>query len=503
MAQIRVVLWKPLILTVAALVGLSIFTYFFNTKLSIILVLAALGIISRIPAGYSTYLNPLEMIDFFGVSIALAYGPIIGSIFSLTTFLFSRLFLPGEWPMYTIKWALTIAMGAPIFYFLFPLVGNISTLFTMMIIWNMISYTWILTPLLEREALMTEMYYDIALAPMAILHRIIISAIGGEFLHELLISGSTKIVYVYIFAIVFATILWFGKAILKKFNDYINRTKVFDVDRKAAIEAVVEKTGFDFGEARALIVAVIALAIALSAGQWGAGDVFDAGEGIKNLFIAIPVVALSLFAHEKAHKWAAQRYGAYAKFEPSWPAMAFSAVIGIISGGWAIMTAVGSSLVKQFKRIGFKFVWFGPTYQAKMVVLGPFISLMLVVFAKVMMGYFGETTLLKDLFRFNLWMTFFNMIPLVVPYEKGGIEKPIFPGFDGAYVLGGNPKLYVGFLAFAIAVVAGIYFLHWWVALGLGFLIGFIIWVLAHAEEKPKGGEGHGRGSLYTHPKGG
>ena len=489
----RVVLWKPLILTVVALVGLSIFTYFFNTKLSIILVLAALGIISRIPAGYSTYLNPLEMIDFFGVSIALAYGPIIGSIFSLVTFLASRLFLPGEWPMYTIKWALTIAMGAPIFYFLFPLVGDIGTLFTLMIIWNTISYTWILTPLLEREALMTEIYYDIALMPMAILHRIIISAIGGEFLHQLLLSGSTKIVYIYIFAAVFATVLWFGKSILKRFNDYVNRTKLFDVDRESAIKAVVEKTGFDFGEARGLIVAALVLAVALSAGQWGQGHIFDAREGIKNLFIAIPVVALSLFAHEKAHKWAAQRYGGYAKFEPAWPAMAFSVVVGIISGGWAIMTAVGSSLVRQFKRLGFKLVWFGPTSQAKMVLLGPFVSLMLVVFAKVMMGYFGETTLLKDLFRFNLWMTFFNMVPLVVPYEKGTIEKPIFPGFDGAYVLGGNPMLYFGFLAFAIFVVAGIYFLPWWVALGLGFIIGFIIWTIAHTEQA----------GLRRHPSGG
>ncbi len=499
MAQMRIVLWKPLILTVVALVGLSIFTYFFNTKLSIILVLAALGIISRIPAGYSTYLNPLEMIDFFGVSIALAYGPIIGSIFSLVTFLASRLFLPGEWPMYTIKWALTIAMGAPIFYFIFPIVGDIGTLFTLMIFWNMASYTWILTPLLEREALMTEIYYDFALMPMAIAHRIIISAIGGEFLHQLLISGSTKIVYIYIFAAVFATLLWFGKDLLRKINEYVKKSKIFDVDRKTALKTLVEKTGFDFAEARAMIIAVLVLALALSAGQWGPGHTFDVREGIKNLFIAIPAVALSLFAHEKAHKWAAQRYGAYAKFEPSWPAMAFAAVIGIISGGWAIMTAVGSSLVKEFKRIGFKFVWFGPTYQARMVVLGPFVSLMLAVFAKVMMGYFGETTLLKDLFRFNLWMTFFNMIPLVVPYEKGGIEKPIFPGFDGAYVLGGSPQLFVGFLAFAIFVVAGIYFLPWWVALGIGFIIGLIIWVIAHGEFR---GE-KGVGPLYKHQSGG
>ena len=482
MAFQKVVLWKPLMITVAAIIALSIFTYFFNKSLSVILILAALGIISRIPAGLSTYLNPLEMVDFFGVSIALAYGPIQGAIFSFVVFLFSRLFFPNEWPMYTIKWALTIAMGAVVFYYLFPLIGNISTLFTLMILWNSLSYTFILTPLLEREALLIEMYYDIMLSPIAILHRMIISLVGGEFLHQVLLSGSSKIIYLYIFAAVFAAVLWFGKDILKKINETVNKSGVFDPDRKKALENLVSKTGFDLGEAKGIIASTIVLALALTAGQWG-GATFSIKEGLKNLAIAMPVVMLSFVAHEKAHKWGAQRFGTYAKFKPAWPMMAFTAVIGIISSGWVVITVVGNSVLTSLKRVGFKFPFISPESQARITLLGPAISLALVILSKVFMGIFGETRLLQDMFTFNLWMTFFNMIPFVMPFEKSeGLEQAIFPPFDGAYVLGGAPQLFVGFLAFAIITVLGLLLLPIWAAIILGGIAGVVGWLWAHSD---------------------
>ena len=471
----KVILWKPLILTVVALLIASVVIYFFNPKLSIILVLAALGLISRIPAGISTYLNPLEMIDFFGVSIALSYGPIYGAIFSLVLFIFSRIFLPGEWPMYTIKWALTIFMGAFVFYYLFPVVGSISTLFTIMILWNTLSYTFILTPLLERDALMTEIYYDIMLSPIAILHRIIISFVGGEFLHELLISGSPKVAYLYVFAAVFAAVLWFGKDIIKKFNEAASKSNIFTADKPSAIRTALSRIGIDKGELKGIILAIVVLSLALTAGQWG-DKTFSAADGIKNMFIAIPVVALSFMAHEWGHKLAAIKYGVRAFFKPAWPMMAFSAVIGIISGGWAVITAVGNPILTNIKRLGFKSPEIGPKPLANIIVAGPLVSLFLVLLSKVLIGAYGETTMLKDLYLFNLWMLFFNIIPLVVPSQKGsGMEKTIFPPFDGAFVLGGSPPLFFAFAGFAIGTVAALAFLPLWLAISIGLALGLVL----------------------------
>ena len=481
MALQKIVLWKELTATVAIIMLLSIVTYFFNKPLSVILMLAALGLISRIPAGLSTYLNPLEMVDFFGVSIALAYGPLYGAVFSFAVFMFSRLFFPNEWPMYTIKWSLTIAMGAVVFYYLFPIVGSISTLFTVMIIWNSLSYTFILTPLLERDAFMLELYYDVMLSPITIFHRLIISIIGGEFLHELLISGSSKISYLYIFGIIFILALWFGKDLFMRINEAVNKSKVFASERKSALKALVEKTGFDMGEATGIIASVIVLSLALTAGQWGE-ETFSAAEGIKNLIIAIPVVALSFIAHEKAHKWGAQQQGTYAKFKPVWPMVAFSAVIGIISGGWVVITAVGTWVLTSLKRIGFKYPFVGAPAQAKIALMGPMVSLLLAIFAKVFMGIFGESRLLQDLFTFNLWMVFFNMIPLVVPQTQETGAKGVFPSFDGAFVFAGNPVYYAGFMGFAIVTVLCLLFLPVWVSAIVGVIAGILAWTAMQRE---------------------
>ncbi len=238
--------------------------------------------------------------------------------------------------------------------------------------------------------------------------------------------------------------------------------------------------GFNFGEAKGIIAATIALSLALTANQWG-GETFSAAEGIKNLFIAIPVVALSFIAHEKAHKFGAQLYGTYAKFKPSWLMVALSAAIGIISAGSVIITAVGTSVPASLKRTGFKYPFIGAPMQAKIALFGPMVSLLLAILAKVLMGFFGEGRLLQDLFTFNLWMTFFNMIPLVVPFQKGvGVEKTIFPPFDGAFVLGGSPLFYFGFVAFAVVVVATLVFLPLLAALVISGIAAAVAWILVH-----------------------
>ncbi len=478
----RDVRWGPLIATSTAIIAISALLYSYNQKLSIILLLAAIGLWSRVPAGLSTYLNPLEMISFFGIVIALSYGPLYGFLFCIIVFPFSWLFMEGEWPYYPLKWSITIALGAVIAYYLFPIIGSISTLVTLMIIWESFSYTFFLTPLIESDAFMLELYYDIMLMPITILHRLIISVIGGEFLHQLLLSGSSKIIYLYLFAGAFAFLLWFAKDIVKVIGEHLNKSKVFDPNRKVAISNLIKKTGFDLDEAKGIFVAVLVLALSLTAGQWGAAK-FNALEGLKNLATAIPVVALSFIAHEKAHKWGAQFYGTYAKFKPAWPMMAFSAIIGVITAGGAVITAVGNSVVTSVKRIGFKYPLIGPHTQAKIVLFGPLVSLLLAIFAKSMMGIFGPSLLLKDLFTFNLWMTFFNLIPLTIPYryEMGSVN--LIPSFDGAYILGGNPILYVGFLGFAAVTALAMLFLPFWVAIIFGFIAGSAGWVWMHSED--------------------
>ena len=242
------------------------------------------------------------------------------------------------------------------------------------------------------------------------------------------------------------------------------------------LRTALSKIGIDKGELKGIVLAIIVLSIALTAGQWG-DKTFSAADGIKNIFIAIPVVALSFMAHEWGHKLVAIRYGVRTFFKPAWPMMAFSAVIGIISGGWAVITAIGNPILTNIKRLGFKSPEIGPKTLANIIIAGPLVSLFLVLLSKVLIGAYGETTMLKDLYFFNLWMLFFSIIPLVIPSQKGsGMEKTIFPPFDGAYILGGSPTLYFAFAGFAIGTVAALAFLPLWLAILIGSALGIVLW---------------------------
>ena len=251
--------------------------------------------------------------------------------------------------------------------------------------------------------------------------------------------------------------------------------------------ATIKQAWFAKEETISIAMSALALSLALTGGQWGE-DTFSASEGLKNIFIAFPVVLFSFVAHEFAHKLAARRNGVHAVFKPAWPMVAFSAVIGIISGGWVVITAVGTWVLTSLKRIGFKYPFVGAPAQAKIALMGPMVSLLLAIFAKVFIGIFGESRLLQDLFTFNLWMVFFNMIPFlnfaqrVAPGMRETSAKQIFPSFDGEFVFAGNPVYYVSFMGFAIVAVLCLLFLPVWVSAIVGVIAGILAWTAMQRE---------------------
>ncbi|MBI2040920.1 MAG: hypothetical protein HYT16_02340 [DPANN group archaeon] len=246
---------------------------------------------------------------------------------------------------------------------------------------------------------------------------------------------------------------------------------------------------FDKDEAVAIAISSLVLSIALTAGQWGAAR-FSAAEGLKNIAIAIPAILISLLVHEFAHKISAARYGSATKFSVSWLMLAIAGIVGVLTSGAVIFAAVGASMAVKLKRIGFKYPFVGPHTQAKIALFGPLASLLLAIAAKILLGVFGDVRFLQDLFIFNLWMVFFHLVPFnILPFLaallKKSTEKAVQP-FDGAFILGGNPILYVGFLAFAAVTALTLVFLPFWVALIFGLIAGGAGWVWMHSEDITK-----------------
>ncbi len=68
------------------------------------------------------FTKDLDVVDFFVVMLAINVGGVFGGVFGLIIMLFSRIFGPNEWILYTIKDAVSICIGGmltPWFYSIF------------------------------------------------------------------------------------------------------------------------------------------------------------------------------------------------------------------------------------------------------------------------------------------------------------------------------------------------------------------------------------------------
>ncbi|MBW2971621.1 hypothetical protein KY359_01165 [Candidatus Woesearchaeota archaeon] len=150
------VLWKPVKITSVIIYIVILLVFPFSQFWATIILFGLICFWSRIPCLISMFTKDLEVIDFFTVALALHIGGVFAGMFAATIMLFSRLFGPNEWYMYTIKDAISLFVCGVLTPLIFLFWGNqLYTLYT----FTIIRYTLfiILTIILEPQYLMLEL----------------------------------------------------------------------------------------------------------------------------------------------------------------------------------------------------------------------------------------------------------------------------------------------------------------------------------------------------------
>jgi hypothetical protein len=150
------VLWKPIkvvsVITYALILLIAPFSQFWAT----VILFGLICFWSRIPCLISMFTKDLEVIDFFTVVLAIHVGGLFAGIFGGALMLFTRLFGPREWYLYTIKDAISIFICGLFASAVYAVLGSqLYTLYAFTLM-RYVLYI-ILTVIMEPEAIFLEL----------------------------------------------------------------------------------------------------------------------------------------------------------------------------------------------------------------------------------------------------------------------------------------------------------------------------------------------------------
>jgi len=155
------VLWKPIKITSIIIYIVILLVFPFSSFWATIILFGLICFWSRIPCLISMFTKDLEVLDFFTVMLAIHIGGLFGGLFGAAIMLFSRLFGPNEWYLYTIKDSICLLVGGLLSPLIFLWTGSaLTTLYAFTII-RYVLYM-ILTILIEPEFIMLELGLCIA-----------------------------------------------------------------------------------------------------------------------------------------------------------------------------------------------------------------------------------------------------------------------------------------------------------------------------------------------------
>jgi len=114
-----VILWKPLKVVSIMIFLLVIVLLPFSQFWSVIVLFGLICLWSRVPSLASMFTKDFDVVDFFVVMLAIHVGGFFGGVFGFIVMMFSRLFGPNEYFLYTLKDSLGIMIAGfltPLFY---------------------------------------------------------------------------------------------------------------------------------------------------------------------------------------------------------------------------------------------------------------------------------------------------------------------------------------------------------------------------------------------------
>jgi len=237
-------------------------------------------------------------------------------------------------------------------------------------------------------------------------------------------------------------------------------------------EPLTKGVGLDSKEIKELLYATLILGVVLSSGNWG----------LVQFIVATFVVFFSYTLHHVSYKWHAKRYNAYTKYEFCWRFALLVFLIGIFSEARVIIPVVGGAAIMtpRLYRPGRAFPFLGPKERARIMAIGPLISVFLALFARALIGVFGNNLLLVDLFRFNVWLAAISMLPLTMVYPSERFRKyleAIIPTFPGAMILFGDKSLYVFLLSFVFISLALVNYVSILTSILIAIILALLIWI--------------------------
>ena len=150
------VLWKGVKIVSLVAYVLILLAFPFSSFWATIILFALIAFWSRVPAMISMFTKEVEVLDFFTVLLAIHVGGIFAGLFGAAIMLFSKLFAPNEWYLYTIKDAASFFVCALITPLVYAASGStLTTIYVFMIV--RFSVYMVLTVILEPEYIMLEL----------------------------------------------------------------------------------------------------------------------------------------------------------------------------------------------------------------------------------------------------------------------------------------------------------------------------------------------------------
>ncbi len=476
--------WKSVAIETAILTSLSIGSLFISHKFAVFFLLVLLGVWSRIPGHLTNnHLAGLELNDFFGIVLAISYGPIWGFASCIISYFLTRPNAPKEYPTVFFKLGLARAIGAVVAYYLYTnVISNLGLVITIVIVLNELIYVLVLTPIIEgKEAIGIELYYTIVNIPTVYLDRLLMNFIGGQYLLNMAV-GNASIIPLYIIAGVAAFFILFSRPLFAKIKLHREKlsARLNAAEGTKKVTRFLHRLGFEAQEAKAMLIASFLLSVLLA---FVMIKQFSLEPYLLQLAITFPIVLVCYAAHHRAHKWAAFKLGLYAEHKLYMPILGLLFFSGILTG--AFIPVAGEPILKplRFLRLGKRYdeQHPGPKDRMWVYVAGIMTTTGLMIFSKAMEVVFGKSIIFDIMFIFNFWFAVVNILPITIPQKKGleWLYKNFMPSFDGAHILFGSPRIFAVIIGFVLVSAITLMFLPISLVIVLALCIGFIAGLFA------------------------
>ncbi len=155
------------------------------------------------------------------------------------------------------------------------------------------------------------------------------------------------------------------------------------------------KIRFTQDEIKELVISTVALGFIFSISHMS----------ITYFLILTGILALSFIPHELAHKFAAMRYGHYARYVMWKEGLIFALLLAVITGGHFIFAAPGAVMISRMS------IHSSSRENAIISAAGPASNILIAAFAYIFLQFYPNFVIFY-LMQINAFLAFFNLLPI-------------------------------------------------------------------------------------------